>query len=576
MTHHILEEEIHELEERLKQVEEKLALNKPAKKQGFAQLQEWLNAFLKREWSHVLGSFLFTVSFLGLLLHWLGGQNISIGLSVLFLVSTWLILKDAHFIKVSESTRQLLLESYPQKRISSQKTHAQLKVRRLPVQPTNALLRIIQVILVVAGSTTVTAMVAWLLSQYVLDPAWRTLLYLLFPFAALFYALYNEKRGLLALVMVVLYGVLVFTSAPLFSALTAFLVTVALASYFYQEKMWDWIWILCVAGYALLLRWSVIPLVDFGNTANSLYFAFAGIAFFFFVFFNALFVSIRRNAPDRQTVRAVIFTNGLGFFTTLLALSVTNGFDNWIFAALITIVVSICFGYIAWLLHERMSHAKYYYIVAVVAAFLAGMHQGDYLTMNLAWFAISVILLGIGFILNSYTARSVGLLALIVALSHYFLYIVLPSSGAGLLPDSLGVGGLHIVFLYMVSRWYQDLSDSAPEAHYKDNSTQIIYLAITAVVFGMISTVTVSPWQTCAWVGLGLLAWYMGRTRDLDLLQAVGVSLTVVAFGKLSLSDSLLLSPVGHATVLGVFGLFLILVGYLLWRYPKQFLHHPN
>lgn len=576
MAQQVLEGKVHRLESRMEAVEEAVFQGHGYSRGKSFRLGEWLNHLVRQEWSHLVGSFLFTVGFLGLILNWLNDQNFNVGLAVLFLIGGWLMLRNSYFVGVSDSTRSLLQEGYSQRRVTSQQAHRSLKAGKLPATQQQWFLQAIQAVLVVVGSATCTAMVAWLLGQTVTDPAWQTLVFLFFPFVALGYALYYKRQVLLALVMLVLYGVFIFNAAPLFVILTTYLTTVALAYYFYQHKMWNWVWVLTVVGYAVLLRWAVTPLTLEGYAPNTLSFALLSVAFLFFLFFNILFVYHRRTAADRQIVRSVLFTSVVGFILTSLAVSLANGVDTWLLVNLIVLILSVFFGYVAWILHGRYSYAKYYYLIAILAAFLAGVSQSDHLIVNLLWFAISVVLLGVGFVMNSYTARATGLLALIVALSHYFLYIVIPFSGSGIIADFVGLGVLHMLFLLILSRWYKELPKNAPESTYLQNISHTLYIVIVAIAFGMVSMLVASAWQTVAWILIGLLAWGAGRLRGYGLLQAVGVALTVVTVGKLCVTDSAVLPAEWHAVVLALFGLFLLCVGYLLWRFPRQVLQHFN
>jgi len=497
--------------------------------------------------------------------------------SVLFLlvitgsIGVWLILQASGIIDESDSVRQLATESRAERAVPAGRTHHTVRLEKR-VNTTQRLQWIALLAGVFIGVTAVTYAVA-----SIGQDKHSELLLILVIFAGIAVEVTRrEYSRLLQYLLVIGCAVLLLLlpSTPSTLALTLFLTGIAL---WYAFEKHDVPLRLGVIGGALYLTqvWLVPQGLDQNITAE-LVRQIAGIIL------SALallpYVQRRRTLGERDTSRISLALGACGLLFTLVSSALSLLDYGWALALLTTGLVLAGLGYFAWIAHERLSYAKYFFTLALAAGAGFVLLAFDAPTITLMLFMAGMVVSMIGFVLPSYSARLLGVGLLGLAVLTYLLLLVpapLQYSGSIFLRERVWMGMLLAVFLPLLAHWYKIAHMRGMELLLVPTLIVCAYVSSFFILFGIIYLDIPSVDQGVLWLLLGAGSVIVGIHLRKTLLKVLGVGLGFAAFLKLLFTDSLQMSAPERILVFILIAAALISIGTTSsWQLPK--IHNHN
>lgn len=488
MSHLSQESRLIEVEQRLERLEKQLS--KPSlllKKDNKKKDSFWkLDRYTVDEFLSICGWFIVTVCGLFFITDWYRSSVPNFLVFVFFFIGFWLAIRNSSAVGLSDSAYQLHREARPQRAVRAPQVHLPImawwrkgkqKVER----------DLINKAVITVG---LTLFYSWLIFYFVKDPAWQTMAFLVWLLLALSYAINLRRTGLLYLATAAIYALLMFSGAPLFAILSFSLFSLLLGCFAWQKQNWHLFLVIALAAYISIFRWAYYLSIQ--TVENGLLFevVLAELLLVLAIFFALPFIYQRRQFFGRETVRAIILTNALGFtflsswFTAHLVPS------SWLWAYGTALVVSMCFSCLAWMRFGRYSYGKYFAVAFLASLMIGAMLYFDTTTVTVIWLAGAIIAMTAGFTLESYTGRLVGLFALVATFLHYMLS-VLPtwSSDAGdsFFDGRVWLGLVLACFLGICSYWFKSLRSRGPEEQNRLLVVDSLLVMSVLVVIGMIS-----------------------------------------------------------------------------------------
>ncbi|MBU6389042.1 hypothetical protein KGQ71_00850 [Patescibacteria group bacterium] len=528
--------------------------------------------------NRIIAWFLTTVSAVDILVTGEAGQTIGV-LPVLGLVlGMWLIVRSSGLIGVSDSTRVLLQEERSSRKIHAQAVHAKPAARTLQKHTeSERLLVVIMGVCVAIGSAALAFSYGWLLITYVADPAWQLFGLLLATLTSLAYSLTFNKKGLTYISILVTYLILAFSPTSLFGLICLVLFTGLIGVFSWRKREW-WLFLLSeVIGYSLLAIWLPTP-----DTFSSLASA-SGVTTWdlvglvsevvlviFTLGFTIPFSFLRREAKQRGLVFGVLVVNAVLFTLAIVSSSPYLNSDQALILGGFYILGSAVAAFFSWCRFGRFSYAKYFLVAVAIGAGLASLLIYSNSVIIMFWFMIAVVLSVLGFILDSYSLRIIGLFMLGSAILYYLVYIFvpLPVTDVEATISRPWLGGVFAIYLPVLAHWYRDLSTKGPERQYRFTLVQALYLASFCLILGLIFQTFTAPTDTVLFLLVSIIAAWWGSRQEVPLLQIAGVVIFLAGTVKLLLLDTVGLSGQYRIDSGLIFVLVAVIELYLLWKKP--------
>lgn len=559
MPHATIEQHVQKLDERVERLERRVDAS------WHRRLLASIRALTPGEVLHMTGWLLVTVSALSLF-----ATNDSADTSVLvscvgLLAGLWLVFRDSSWPRISQSTRHLLQEERSARRIHATSQHQPFFSFAKEDTSWQAMTGYY---LVLAASLLFALVYAWLVLTYLPEGAWQLWGALLVPTVGLAYSLAGSHRSLLYFSLVAVFLLLSFTQAPLFALGYLTLLALAFVAWVWMSRDWPSLLLVVAGSYAVLARWALYP----ESSATILMVLLTSLILSLaFVLPFALF---RREAANREFVRRTIFGSVAAFVLLPLLLPGNPVFSvAWMESAGLYLLVLIALGLISLMRYGRYSFAKYYGIAALGLLMLVALLAGNTGLTSILWFAVSIIALGLGFSVGSYSVRTVGLcllgLTLLYYLSAIFPYPTLVP-GPFLLQQRIWLGAIFALFLPVLGFWYRDLPAGEPETAERSYIIELLYVGSFMLLLGIGWVGFQAPAQTVFWLVVGGVYLLAGRIQKLQVVQSLAIAGMLSGLGKYFFFDSLSLPREDRIAMLAGFAVLALLAGVHLIRHVSK------
>lgn len=478
-----------ELEGRLKQLEGRLSkVESHLKIDSIQRPSLWVRLFkapvghadgpTSAEFWNILGWFVIVVSLFAIWVSWSINLEISPLLSIWLLAGSWIVFAKSDALGTSETTLQLLHEGRVQRNISAHNLHPHPHQNSgksfATKQPLLSLLYLLLAILIALS-------LSLFFFTYINNAAWQLFAFLVVFVAALGSAIRFNSRVLIFITSLATYLVLATAySAPLLAVLCIGLLSLSLAYLAWKKSDWTMLLMVVVASYLSITNWFLIDSAATASLFTQIGLSQAILAELLLILmlvFVSPFILKRRDPENRGVVKAIIILNSLGY-TLLSAWVVSVLLPDQTLLGLLSIVLFLGAAMlIAYKRHGRYSHAKYFGFAALIALLLGSM---IYLTAQVStfiWFMGSILVLTVGFVIESYTARMVGLATLIGAYGLYYMNLLPVSDNSNFwLQSRVWVGFLLAGFIAIVAYWYNELKAKGAE---RELQNKIVWCLLT-------------------------------------------------------------------------------------------------
>jgi hypothetical protein len=577
MLHSSVQDQIENLDARLRRVE---SVVETPKKGMLSKAHSSYKQKSDEQRSRMGGWFIIILSTLGLL----NGQvNIPVVTGLFgftLILGFWLLVRSSGVFEMSESTEKLFLEHRAKKASAAHSLHGKPSVHK-GEKPEDFFSHMVRFAFLIMGGIVLGLVLSWLLNQYVTDALSRLLPLLVVMLGCLYYAIAKDTKWLLYIASIGLYSLLLLSDLPLYSLSIILVLTPILVFAGWKRNDLVYPGVLAVLAYGSLIRWlyafvqpgNYPKLINLDQWTNERYVIFASILIFFIVLV-APFFARRRAIEDRDAARFVMVTSTIGYLFTFGWLNEYLGMYRWFVALFSLVILLACFAYLSWVRYQRFSYAKYFLGLAVGCAIVFAYTYLDSVAVTLLWFMISVVLLTVGFLMNSYTARISGLLLLSLTGLQYML-VILPNpeqyAGPVWLHERVWLGIILSIYLPILALWFKDAKLQATESKLVPVYISSFFSASFFFLFAIIFFEGGDVWQTLLWLILAFAGIAVGAMQRIPVLRTLGLSLLFIAVIKLFLVDALTFSMVWQVITLSLFGVLLVSGGLAAHKYQRVF-----
>ncbi len=576
-----IEQQIESLDRRV------TALERLSPRRAASRAGNWLSTGLAEltgeAFGRTVGWFLLTVSSLALFSSWMASEQYNPYLAIIFFLALWLICRNSSLFDHSDSTLQILHEGRTQRRLQAKEVHHSAKPRTPDAPLHEMILDLFRDGLFVLGAILLAASYGWAVNQYVADPAWQVFLLVGLVVLAMGYGFARRSQALLTIAALAAFSILAVGDAPLFAVLAGQLVAAAFTYICWRDGRWSLLFLVVLLDYAMVARFASLLLTSdyvgrFGMERAVYLGEAVGMSLLAaLIIFFLPFLRRRREAGERETIRAIMLGNAVAFSVVSLWLLADGNLDGWTLTHFVTLIVTSCLGYVAWLAHGRLSYAKYFFAISLLAIAGVILLQPNRTLVDVLWFIVGVILLSGGFMVGSYTLRIFGLGALMLSLAIYFLQILpdmVITGDPAFVIDATWLGAMLGVFLMVLGTWYRDLKTRGNEALYLPVIVQGCYTLAVLIALAWMHGGSAGFLRSVLWILLGICVAWFARRQRFAFLQALGLALSLAGIAKLALVDIAGLNDISRISLALVLALVFLGGGYLLARFPRNVLRY--
>lgn len=483
-------------------------------------------------------------SLLFLLWQRVSGLEYSLVALLFLVIGMVIVVHSSGFIGMSRSTRALIQQSVTGRLISSGEVH---KSKMVIAKKSRGNSLSTTMIMIYGGFIVVPWLVVWVIVTKISQPELQYTFLLAIPSLMLLYALIVRAKSLIIVGIIAVFGVLSFSLSPFISISYLIVFSLLMTLWAYHNKEWR-VQALVTAGTFLTL---ISIATSFPNNTG-IQVAVLLTSLVCALAFSLPFVFHRREIKDRRSVRAILLMVSAYCAILPLLLSSYLSYQSWGLALILLTFMLSGFSAVSLARHGRFSYAKYYGLALVVLLMLSSTILGTATIATVSWLLISMILLIIGFMADSYTARTAGFGTLLLSLLYY-LTAVFPSNslivGPVIVEERVWIGGLFILFMFVLGLWYKEYPVESREKEQKSLIIDILYVVAFGIA-GLLMWVTLTPpLQTLAYIVTGFTAIFWGLRQKSVFIQAGGVSLVLVSLAKIVFYDTVSL-PDGHQIIL--------------------------
>lgn len=575
MAHNSVHDQIENLDARLRQVERVV---KSPKQGWLSKARSSYSQKNDEQRARIGGWFIIVVSTLGLL-NGISTIPFVTGLFAFSLVlGFWLLVRSSGIFEMSESTEKLFSEYRAKKASTAHTVHGKPAVSH-PHGAEEMIAQVVRFAFLLMGGIVLGLVLSWFMSMYVTDALSQLLPLLVVMLACLYYAVAKNTRWLLYVATIALYSLLMLSTLPVYALSIILVLTPVLVFVGWKRNDLMYPGVLSVLAYGSLLRWLAAfvqpgnypKLLDLDLWTTERYLIFTGILLFFVVFI-APFFARRRAIEDRDAVRFTLVTSTIGYILTFSWMSEYLGVYRWFVSLFSLVILLACFAYLSWVRYQRLSYAKYFLGLAIGCFIVFAYTYLDPVAVTLLWFMISVVLLTVGFLMNSYTARICGLLLLTLTGLQYLL-VILPNPeqyvGPVWLHERVWLGIILSIYLPILALWFKDAKLRPTESKLVPVYITTFFTASLFFLFAIIFFESAAAWQTFLWLILALAGLGAGVWQRLPLIRTLCFGLLFIVIIKLFLVDALAFSTAWQVTTLAFFGLLLVAGGLAIHRYQR-------
>lgn len=441
--------------------------------------------YFQQEWEEVAGWFLLTLGLVNLLVEWYQNLPLSLIHFFLLMVGIWLVVRQSSVFGLSDSTLQLLQEERAVMKVTAQQAHKSFWLNgKLPQGLTRFSPKVTLSCLV--GGILFSSVYSWAVYRFIEDPLWQTVSFLILVITALGYGLRKKEWGLSALAAGVTYLILLGPASPLLAILMMSVLSFVLGNVAWRHSRWTLLLLIVLATYFSLIRWlTYFPSFPIRKEHVLM----AELVLAFGIYFSLPFIYRRRQAQEREIVRMIVFSNSIAFTLLSTWFSYQLAPGKLLLSYAIVLLLSAIFGCLAWLYRGRFSYAKYFFVAALGSLLAASVVFFEPIAVIMAWFMASVVILTVGFVLQSYSARLLGLFTLLGTVIHY-LTSILPEPILTPTPtyaqEKVWIGILLSSYLIVVGSWFRHLDSRGPEERYRPLYVLSLHAAGVVTILSLI------------------------------------------------------------------------------------------